>query len=89
MEYKYDNINQFNSFIPSIDSTSNSEILNISEVDRIPKEIFFKIFDDKIIDLIIVTSNKFMNNYLLNKYNFEETDIPKLVLDHNPSNSNK
>ena len=28
-----------------------------------------------------------MNNYLMNKYNIEEKDIPKLVFEHNHSNT--
>ena len=30
-----------------------------------------------------------MNNYLLNKYNIEEIDIPKLVFVHNHNNTYK
>ena len=41
MEFKYDNINQFNFFIPSTALTSNSKIINIPKIFRTPKEIFF------------------------------------------------
>ena len=42
MEFKYTNINQFNSYIPPITQTLNTQIINISKEESNPKEILKK-----------------------------------------------
>ena len=87
MEFNYTNINNFNSFVPQIVPNSIPKIINISEEERSPKSLFFKIFDDKIIDLLIKTSNNYMKKYIAEKYDIKEENISDIKFDHNHNNT--
>ena len=87
MEFNYTNINNFNSFDPQIVPNSIPKIINISEEERSPKSLFFKIFDDKIIDLLIKTSNNYMKKYIAEKYDIKEENISDIKFDHNHNNT--
>ena len=87
MEFNYTNLNNFNSFVPQIVPNSIPKIINISEEERSPKSLFFKIFDDKIIDLLIKTSNNYMKKYIPEKYDIKEENISDIKFDHNHNNT--